>query len=1543
MLLGAALLVLRKKVSESVITPQNKRKKGIADFGARLFVNRIGTFTTQSLGSNSSPNAASSRPRLVAKSGGGLTGSLSRANASGAQSAPRVVWNKNQGTPAYIFQNTFCAMYSCHSPFNLTAPTQAQQTPSSLPASAARNLTDEELQERYGIHMTSRLPSQHPPSSSPSHTDSGADGSKPAEHHSQWADEEDDEDDWTPETITWTDGTKHKITPLGEAKTIVKLTPTQGEDGDMKEEKVVLGASTSVTTEKEKEKTVEKEVVRETEKISAAVTASPPVTTVKPIIKSKLSSNTTVLKVGQSAAERAGQVSGLGGAGKGADANANNKSASSLPAKSPWAPLPPVEKVSPIAIAAQVAQAKDHHHPSSYPPPHFDHDRDRFGSHGHGGYYGDRDRDRDWGGLHGDSRHGPPPHMNFRERDFPHAFSNLRDPALQPYTSPPLPAHGAPYHQQHHEHMHHDHLPPPHHHHQQHHGPPPREIAADDFNRTWRGDSNPAHNAPRELYNSRSGRYEPVDPALGGPPHHNRRERGDVRDRRPTQLLQRNLADEKPPAGGVDVERGRAVSNVSAGSKVLTPELRAVVEGDRTRSISPNVAAGSVAGAQADVAGATTGEVAAAAAASAAGIDESLLLPGEDPVAMQQRIMKEKIAEARRRRQEDEAREEAAKQERIRQKLAAMGPPPVKKSKDKEKEKEHEKEKEEKVWKRKEQVHVAGAEKTPEQGKAVPAAATATAASVDAAVKAGLQSPPKPPVVEPSGAPKQYGLMKVHAPEPLRRSSHGREDAPERSDLVQRQQAEQKVQRQQTVPAATTSTPAVAPAGPISSPLSGQAAQVPSIAPSTTTVSPFSPWAAPSPKLPAPGGGPSAVWGSPNAERALGNGTFDRNFAGFRREAPPAPATTAPGTNAAGAAVANNPATPLGVPTSMALDGLTSSPLSPETRNVEHLQPIGRPAGQSRSIRSPQGYTGGKQQHRGHRGEQDVRNRPSQIAAWHNLHNVVAETEADENEKFQREMVALREEEARNGSVPVKFNQTWRKVEVSDEVGSRHVVGVTKTEHHRGKPIAQQEKQEEEIQTTLPSATSPGAVPAGLSPLHGLGNVVGLSPFAENSARPLGSNTTRESRFFPHGGNANAQEKRGGSLPSQLSSPLVPIVPLHLPVPMSITSSAAPAEPILRSMGEFDRSPSPPPPVDFAFSHPVFATDLSRPLVHLPSPRPVVRLPPSQPSATSPPPRHGDARNLHSQRAHGSPAGSHAVTSPSAIQHGNGNEVHPSTWWQEKIDGLLGKKSAPTSPAIQASVGGKHALVVSPSTKEPYDALTAPGAAAVSLPYGAEGVTVENSVPVTLQVTSKDVEEEEEIFEDREAGSLPVVRVPDMAPPKAWAPATSPSQAEARLKTVKPAEPLSRPVFSVVNLGREGGNPPIIVKLAFMNEGKTVYLHRSGGYTSSRGRGGLRGRRGGKSRDSGASYERRNHPRHGTSSSGASGSISGSGSTSAPAGAAHSSSATSVNHAQQPPTAPKASTSGTAPSAASKSATPKPASPPSTQPMAWASRVARGV
>ncbi|KAG9242292.1 hypothetical protein BJ878DRAFT_179247 [Calycina marina] len=117
-------------------------------------------------GSTSTPSGSlgtlSQRPRLVAKSGSALRDAAPRSStANGGQAAPdaSAVWNKNR----------------------------PPQTPE------IKRMTDEELKQRYGIHMATRLQSDDP-----------AEGKQA----NNWADIDDDDDDWAPETIEWTDGTK---------------------------------------------------------------------------------------------------------------------------------------------------------------------------------------------------------------------------------------------------------------------------------------------------------------------------------------------------------------------------------------------------------------------------------------------------------------------------------------------------------------------------------------------------------------------------------------------------------------------------------------------------------------------------------------------------------------------------------------------------------------------------------------------------------------------------------------------------------------------------------------------------------------------------------------------------------------------------------------------------------------------------------------------------------------------------------------------------------------------------------------------------------------------------------------------------------------------------------------------------------------------------------------------------------------------------------------------------------------------------------------
>ncbi|KAL9052954.1 MAG: hypothetical protein Q9162_005071 [Coniocarpon cinnabarinum] len=111
-----------------------------------------------------SANASAAKPRLIAKS---VRDARSPALAGpGAAAAPDAskVWNRNKRKKA-------------------------------APTPPPRQFTDEELKQQYGIHLATRLQSDEP-----------GKGSK-------WADMEDDEDDWAPETVEWMDGTKTTLQP----------------------------------------------------------------------------------------------------------------------------------------------------------------------------------------------------------------------------------------------------------------------------------------------------------------------------------------------------------------------------------------------------------------------------------------------------------------------------------------------------------------------------------------------------------------------------------------------------------------------------------------------------------------------------------------------------------------------------------------------------------------------------------------------------------------------------------------------------------------------------------------------------------------------------------------------------------------------------------------------------------------------------------------------------------------------------------------------------------------------------------------------------------------------------------------------------------------------------------------------------------------------------------------------------------------------------------------------------------------------------------
>ena len=157
----------------------------------------------------------------------------------------------------------------------------------------AKHFTDEELKQQYGIHLATRLQAD-------------ADGKE-----AKWADIDDDEDDWAPETIEWNDGTKIDLSQTNAA---------------------------ALLAEEQARARVEKERQEEERKSKLAAQAKP-TTTVGP--------NATVLKPRSTIQPK---PAGLVTKPASEKPTLVAKPAAPAPVRSPWAALPPVDKVPPVEI-----------------------------------------------------------------------------------------------------------------------------------------------------------------------------------------------------------------------------------------------------------------------------------------------------------------------------------------------------------------------------------------------------------------------------------------------------------------------------------------------------------------------------------------------------------------------------------------------------------------------------------------------------------------------------------------------------------------------------------------------------------------------------------------------------------------------------------------------------------------------------------------------------------------------------------------------------------------------------------------------------------------------------------------------------------------------------------------------------------------------------------------------------------------------------------------------------------------------------------------
>ncbi|GAM35731.1 hypothetical protein TCE0_017r04283 [Talaromyces pinophilus] len=1162
-----------------------------------------GTSTTPKLGekptlsvtpSSASPQP-STRPRLVAKTTSGLGSSSKHAAAglkgtSGGPDASQV-WNKNR-------------------------PAQPPPT---------KHLTDEELKQQYGIHMTSRIQED-------------GNGTE-----SKWADIDDDEDDWAPETIEWNDGTKIKLTHNENAQ------PPPEEIRDRNEAK------------------------------EAAIPAQPPAQDNTKILFSKSSTtvgpNATVLRLGANAERQQLQAKAAIASRSGSDKPIlTTKSPAPVPMKSPWAALPPVEKVSPVNPPVQTVQS---HHTARF---------------------------------------------------------QARDQTIPDKNVSTIPA---------------------------------REIAADDFNRSWReGQSN----VPRELFNSQSGRYEPVSDTR----------KGVVRDghMRPATVLQRpghhEAGGPAEPSAAFQTYRSshqepghwgrrRASSNVSGGSgsygrrmSIGRPDNQgkfnegrrgSQVNGVLEHSISPSETVNSKdfmppeppatqpPPNQAWQPKATNNLAYAPPSGQPLNSEEinqdTNQASAEDVILMQQRIMKEKRLEARQRRLEQEQKEEAERRERIRLKLEALGPAP-----DKEKENT-------KVEEQPETTAIASKPSPKDQPATVGA-------------QHMIQSPPKPPVPEPSGEPKQYGMMRVHHPESVKKLVAANERATEKPLAISRRS----ISPTRDVKHDTVKTNGVLQEEALLS--NDQNVDLPGLEDKesqwrASQNSSYSPWGTGT-KLSTHSSPSSNMWKPLSSDKTLGNGTFDRNLTAFSHDlalrAPvgltePSPIGSLPNIDKAtgpqpfvGARLGNEHK-----------QSLNSMPPSDSAHApYEPFQPIvrPRPIGPPNSQHSPW--------------QADTRrNVQAATSAWGNFHSVAAKQDAEANAKFQREVEALRDEPP--PSLSVTFSETWRQVRSGDQVNQREVIDVVKSN----------------------KATAP------LPALHGFDASIDSLPFPDAHSRPFGNVPNRGSRFFP----TITDTYRG---------------------PVAVDDGRP-------------RSPSPPPPEAYS-THPAYSGDAHRPLVNLPIPKPIVRLPPK---ISQPPPKPPTFASMAATPLR-PPQPSMSATS-----------------WQDRINGLFGK----------ATPEKKHILAVASATKEPLEVQSHLHPAAVSFPQIRE-VDVRDAE----SVTSKEVEEEEAIFEDREAGSLPVVRVPVMAPPNAWH-AALPPPARLRPKVLRPMQVHSvEPYAPELPKKDVSGNWNIVVHIPGCDNVASVALSKKLPLAASRSKGNttFRTRKNTKPREPGTKYNgSNNNKRQGSS------------------------------------------------------------------------------
>ena len=1104
----------------------------------------------------------------------------------------------------------------------------------STPQATPKHLTDEELRQQYGIQLASR-------------PQEDADGKE-----AKWADIDDDEDDWAPETIEWNDGTKINLSQVDQKAALA-------------EEEAAAAAVAAATAAKERE-------------LEAARAKS---LTAKPI--SGVGSSATVLKLGSATQPKS---SGLVLKGSSEKPTLVAKPSAANSVKSPWASLPPVDKVSPVPI-----------NPQSQPQ------QSRFG-----------------------------------QRDI-HGFDAM----------PPLPIHA-------------------------------KEIAADDFSRSARETLN---GMPRELFNSQSGRYEPVsEPRRGSSVRKDQNFRAPSLLQRPSQNDQHSPAEPSPAFQTSRSGQGEAgVWNRRRGSSTVSGESGnygrrmsvtkgfeiqrvpgdshqnrhdsqsdhqrfvqrgpspAQSHGQSIASQSPTVSLSQHAGTSESVIASPQQAQAQAQLPPLTGLNPVITDGLQDPVAVQKKLMREKREAAIKRKKEEEAREEAEKKERIRLKMEKLG-----------------------------LVDRKPVNKDDMEGPAS-APVILTKHQHPDVQSVASRSPPKPPIPNVSGEPQQYGMMKVHAPQITTVQ-------PPKSATTERTLPE--VSKAEEIPLASVGQhkssppPALVPSTPNGIVVSQTVQEVKATTSSEARVTEPSSdarqqtWQS----LPQGSGGYSTwngngmtthsspggnLWGPPSNSRALGNGDFQHSVQ--RPQSRPIPYQPQ---------VAPPQQQPIGPPRPIQqIRGMQSSNklAEPQVRtSTEDSQtvpsfPSPEPLPLPTTTQAPpppvvehipftnQAPTPATNMHNtsAQRILQPSESQKTGLPAWATFSATTAKLDAERNDRAIQEHAARLAEEQRTGirqdlRLPV-MHETWRQVRTIEATGQRHVVSAMKTQNK-----LQSLQQGPQITGDLPGEVLPKST---------------VLPPAPPQVR------SRYQDIFE-------QNQRAVSLPLSFSRP------------------ASPAQP-------------PPDSTD----HPAYVATGQRPLVNLPgskprsmNPRPTVRLPPSTQTAKPTPVMHDERTPSH-----------RAVSQPLAA----------TASWQDRFNGLFDRKMSPEK---------KFADVANfSSSKVPLELASLADSAAVTLPPQEELISSTQLLAVDLQ--AKNVEDEDALFEERDFGSVPIVRIPAKAPVLVWNPAKSPNPYRGRFKVLTGLDIQS--VIAMLPSAEDSARPsgfPVIIRISSMSTPRTKIIPRSSAY-----------------------------------------------------------------------------------------------------------------